>query len=212
MTSLAQPNINDVTESAVTETVLNPRFYRTDVAALEAIDLTPVRREWDEMMREFDNDGNVDHFVRDESFASEIRELDPELKAEFLDFMVSSVTSEYSGCVLYDDIEKSVSNPDIRKVMAYMRRDEARHAGFINRSLKDFGKQVDLGFLKREKKKTYFRPKFIFYATCPKRSAMRVTLRSSGICRSIRSIVFIRSFAGSNSGVTTSSAMARLSR
>lgn len=161
----AAQSVNDVTLDANAETVLTPRFYRTDIDALESIDLTLVRREWDEMMSEFDNDGNVDHFVRDESFVSEIQDLDPELKAEFLDFLVSSVTSEYSGCVLYQDIEKEISNPDIKKVMAYMTRDEARHAGFINRSLKDFGKQVDLGFLKREKQKTYFKPKFIYYAT-----------------------------------------------
>ncbi|MEM9744999.1 MAG: magnesium-protoporphyrin IX monomethyl ester (oxidative) cyclase [Pseudomonadota bacterium] len=165
MTAKASVNINDVTVIANTETVLTPRFYRTDMDALERIDLEPVRREWDEMMREFDTDGNVDHFVRDATFADEIQELDPELYEEFLDFLVTSVTSEYSGCVLYADIEKTVTHPEIKKLMGYMRRDEARHAGFINRSLKDFGKPVDLGFLKREKKATYFRPKFIYYAT-----------------------------------------------
>ena len=158
-------SVNDTTRIANTETVLTPRFYRTDIDALNQIDLTPVRREWDEMMREFDSDGNVDHFVRDEEFVKEIRELDPELYEEFIDFLVTSVTSEYSGCVLYSDIEKAVDNPDIKKLMGYMRRDEARHAGFINRSLKDFGAPVDLGFLKREKQATYFRPKFIYYAT-----------------------------------------------
>ncbi|MGC4394590.1 magnesium-protoporphyrin IX monomethyl ester (oxidative) cyclase [Hydrogenophaga sp. T2] len=156
---------NEATRSALQNTVLTPRFYTTDFEALERLDMTPVRAEWDAMMDEFRADSNTDHFQRPADMAGNHVPLDPELHKEFLDFLISSCTSEFSGCLLYAEIRRRVANRDIKELMALMARDESRHAGFINQWLKDFGIGVDLAHLAKAKKATFFKPKYIFYAT-----------------------------------------------
>jgi magnesium-protoporphyrin IX monomethyl ester (oxidative) cyclase len=165
MTTHAIENKDDVMRAAKSETLISPRFYTTDFAAMDRLDMNPVRKEWDAMLAEYEGDNNHDHFQRDASFKDEIHEMTPELRQEFLDFLVSSITSEYSGCVLYNEIRKNVSNPDIKQLMTYLTRDESRHANFINASLRDYGLNVDLANLKATKKYTFFKPKYIFYAT-----------------------------------------------
>jgi len=155
---------NDSTTKARTESLLTPRFYTTDMDAMDRLDMDPVRDEWEALMDEFRDDNNQNHFKRDENFEKEVLELPPELHEEFLDFLVSSATSEYSGHVLYADIKKAVKNEDMREVMGYMARDESRHAGFINMTLKDFGLPVNLGYLRKAKKYKYFKPKYVFYS------------------------------------------------
>ena len=170
MTTITEMNtLEDAARKAVSSTMISPRFYTTDHDYMNQINIEPVRAEWDIMMKEYEGDNNQDHFIRDADFAKEVDELlpklDPELRKEFLDFLVTSLTSEFSGCVLYNEIRGKITNPDIKQLMTYMARDESRHAGFINSSLKDFGLGVNLGDLKRDKPYTYFKPKFILYAT-----------------------------------------------
>ena len=173
MSAIPSPDTLSTTEDArrhaEADTLLTPRFYTTDYAALNRVDVAPLRAAWDALLAEYEGDNNHDHFQRTPQFAAEVAAAmpnwSPELRREFLEFLVSSLTSEFSGCVLYNEIQKNVANPDIKRLMRYMARDESRHAGFLNQALKDFGLGVDLGGLKRTKAYTYFKPKYIFYAT-----------------------------------------------
>ncbi len=158
-------SVNITTQQALKSRALAPRFYRSDYAEMEKIDIESVRDEWDLMMRDFELDKNRGHFKKNYKYDSQALDSDPELKEEFLDLLVSSITAEYSGCVLYQEIEKNVTNPEVAKVFRFMARDESRHAGFINKALNKLGVAVDLGVLKREKEYTFFKPKFIYYAT-----------------------------------------------
>ena len=154
------------TAEAMRNTLLTPRFYTTDFDALDAIDVSPVREEWDSLIARMQSDPNRGHFKKNEDWDHiDWDGMDPELRAEFTDFLISSCTAEFSGCVLYKEMKRRGANKDITTLFQLMARDEARHAGFINDALREAGIAINLGFLTEKKKYTYFQPKFIFYAT-----------------------------------------------
>ena len=156
----------EATAVAMSNTLLTPRFYTTDFDELDAIDVSSVRAEWDQLIGRMKSDPNKGHFRKNEDWDSVDWEgMEPRLKAEFIDFLISSCTAEFSGCVLYKEMKRRGTNKDITELFQLMARDEARHAGFINDALREAGIAVNLGFLTQAKKYTYFRPKFIYYAT-----------------------------------------------
>ena len=154
------------TEVAMQNTLLTPRFYTTDFDALDAIDVSPVRKDWDALIAQMVADPNKGHFRKNEDWDHiDWDGMEPGLRKEFIDFLISSCTAEFSGCVLYKEMKRRGNNADVTQLFQLMARDEARHAGFINDALREAGVAVNLGFLTQKKKYTYFRPKFIYYAT-----------------------------------------------
>ncbi|APD47283.1 magnesium-protoporphyrin IX monomethyl ester (oxidative) cyclase [Synechococcus sp. CS-602] len=151
----------------VKDTILTPRFYTTDFDAMAAMDLRPNEVELEAICEEFRKDYNRHHFVRNAEFDGAADKLDPATRKVFVEFLEQSCTSEFSGFLLYKELSRRIKekNPLLAECFAHMARDEARHAGFLNKSMGDFGLQLDLGFLTANKAYTFFQPKFIFYAT-----------------------------------------------
>ncbi|MGQ4649185.1 magnesium-protoporphyrin IX monomethyl ester (oxidative) cyclase [Lyngbya aestuarii] len=149
------------------ETILTPRFYTTDFEEMAQMDISPNREELEAILEEFRTDYNRHHFVRDAEFEQSWDHIDGETRQLFIEFLERSCTAEFSGFLLYKELGRKLKNknPLLAECFTLMSRDEARHAGFLNKAMSDFNMSLDLGFLTKNHKYTFFKPKFIFYAT-----------------------------------------------
>lgn len=131
------------------------------------MDLSVNEAELRAIIEEFRVDYNRTHFVRNADFDQSWDHIDGETRALFIEFLERSCTAEFSGFLLYKELARKLKdrNPLLAEGFLLMSRDEARHAGFLNKAMSDFNLQLDLGFLTQSKSYTYFKPKFIFYAT-----------------------------------------------
>jgi magnesium-protoporphyrin IX monomethyl ester (oxidative) cyclase len=155
------------TKTAGNETLLTPRFYTTDFKEISELDISTNKAEIEAIVEEFRIDYNRDHFIRDKEFANSWDYFDNATRNIFIEFLERSCTAEFSGFLLYKEISRNLKkqNPLLAEGFSFMSRDEARHAGFLNKAMSDFNVSLDLGFLTKTRKYTFFAPKFIFYAT-----------------------------------------------
>jgi magnesium-protoporphyrin IX monomethyl ester (oxidative) cyclase len=157
---------------AADETLLTPRFYTTDFDEMEQLFSQQINpsldmEELEAMCTEFKNDYNQRHFVRNDSFKAAAESITGETRKIFIEFLERSCTAEFSGFLLYKELGRRLksTNPVVAEIFTLMSRDEARHAGFLNKAMSDFNLALDLGFLTKNRKYTFFKPKFIIYAT-----------------------------------------------
>jgi magnesium-protoporphyrin IX monomethyl ester (oxidative) cyclase len=155
------------TKEGSKETLLTPRFYTTNFKEIAALDISSNREEIECIVEEFRIDYNRDHFIRDKEFLNTWDFFDDKTRNIFIEFLERSCTAEFSGFLLYKEISRNLKkeNPLLAEGFSFMSRDEARHAGFLNKAMSDFNVSLDLGFLTKTRKYTFFSPKFIMYAT-----------------------------------------------
>jgi magnesium-protoporphyrin IX monomethyl ester (oxidative) cyclase len=155
------------TKEQAKETLLTPRFYTTDFEEISKLDISSNIEEIQAIVDEFRIDYNRDHFIRDKEFLTTWNLFDESTKNIFIEFLERSCTAEFSGFLLYKEISRNLKkvNPLLAEGFSFMSRDEARHAGFLNKAMSDFNVSLDLGFLTKTRKYTFFAPKFIFYST-----------------------------------------------
>lgn len=168
--SLKKPAFDEIrpgVKSPAKDTILTPRFYTTDFDEMAKMDISINEDELNAILEEFRVDYNRHHFVRDEQFEQSWDHIDGETRSLFIEFLERSCTAEFSGFLLYKELSRKLKDksPLLAECFLLMSRDEARHAGFLNKAMADFNLQLDLGFLTKSKKYTFFKPKFIFYAT-----------------------------------------------
>ena len=168
--SLRKPGFDEIrsgVKSPAKETLLTPRFYTTDFDEMAQMDLSVNEEELEAIIAEFRVDYNRHHFVRDAQFEQSWDCIDGETRKLFVEFLERSCTAEFSGFLLYKELGRRLKDksPLLAEGFNLMSRDEARHAGFLNKAMSDFNLSLDLGFLTKSRSYTFFKPKFIFYAT-----------------------------------------------
>ena len=148
------------------EDLLTPRFYTTEIAKAARTDLTLQRPAFEAMLGEMEADYNRDHFDR-KAPLNRLRDLNPDQKAAYESYLVRSCVSEFSGFLLFKELSRQLQQaqrPELSRLFNLMARDEARHAGFLNRALVAEGIEIDLPSLSGKRPITWFPLNWVLYS------------------------------------------------
>ena len=148
------------------EDLLTPRFYTTEIAKAARTDLTLQRPAFEAMLGEMEADYNRDHFDRKVPL-NRLRDLNPDQKAAYESYLVRSCVSEFSGFLLFKELSRQLQQaqrPELSRLFNLMARDEARHAGFLNRALVAEGIEIDLPSLSGKRPITWFPLNWVLYS------------------------------------------------
>ncbi len=154
------------TKKATTqESLLTPRFYTTDYEKAANLDLSLGEKELRAMLEEMRADYNRHHFTRDEEYDKLWHDLDDTTRKAFIDYLERSCISEFSGFLLFKELSRKLKdkNPLLAEIFQLMARDEARHAGFLNKAMADFNLSLDLGKITKTRTYTFFPLEWVIY-------------------------------------------------
>ena len=148
------------------ENLLTPRFYTTEIAKAARTKLDLQRPAFEAMLAEMEADYNREHFDR-KAPLDRLRALAPEQKTAYESYLVRSCVSEFSGFLLFKELSRQLqkaSRPELSRLFNLMARDEARHAGFLNRALVAEGIEIDLPSLSGKRPITWFPLNWVLYS------------------------------------------------
>jgi magnesium-protoporphyrin IX monomethyl ester (oxidative) cyclase len=163
----AQPNAPQASAAPhLSEDLLTPRFYTTEIAKAARTDLDAERPAFEAMLGEMEADYNRDHFDR-KAPLDRLRDLAPDQKEAYESYLVRSCVSEFSGFLLFKELSRQLKlakRPELSHLFNLMARDEARHAGFLNRALVAEGIEIDLPSLSGKRPITWFPLNWVLYS------------------------------------------------
>ncbi|MGI0488215.1 magnesium-protoporphyrin IX monomethyl ester (oxidative) cyclase [Pantanalinema rosaneae CENA516] len=152
-------------KAAIKENLLTPRFYTTDFDTAAKLDLSAQETELQAMLEEMRADYNRHHFVRNDEFEQSWAHIDGASRQAFIDYLERSCVSEFSGFLLFKELSRRLKghSPLLTEMFQLMARDEARHAGFLNKAMGDFNLTLDLGQLTKSRNYTFFPLEWVLY-------------------------------------------------